>query len=336
MSTRIISPRTFAFAFLVLIAGATPSSAQDQLSKAKQFYASAAYEDALQVLTSLKGSTPNARTEAAAYEVFCLLALDRADEARQAITAIVQTDPLYRPSETVVSPRVRTFFEDVRRPLLPEQVKSLYARSKDAYDQKKFADADAGFDRTIALIDELGAAAPADVKDLRTVALGFRDLAKTGLAAELKAEAEKAAAEKAAADKAAEAEKAAAATRAATPQPPNPAAPTVVIGKSKVPTTPRQIFSADDKMVTPPIAIARVMPQWVPSDAVEAKQKFSGVLEIVIGEDGRVLQAMMVESLHPKYDPMLLEAARDWTFKAAKWAGVPVPYRYRIALNLGK
>jgi hypothetical protein len=334
MNTRLIYPRTIVFALLFLIGGAASAAAQDQLSKAKQFYASAAYEDALQVLTSLKASTPNARTEAAAYEVFCLLALDRAEEARQTIAEIVQTDPLYRPSETVVSPRVRSFFEDVRRPLLPDQVKAIYARSKEAYDKKQYADADEGFDQTIALIDELGATAPTEVKDLKTVALGFRDLAKTALAAELKAEADRAAAEKAAAEKAAEAEKAAAASKPAGP--PTPNAPTVVIGNSRVPTTPRQIFGPDDKMVTPPTAVRRNMPQWVPSDAVEAKQKFTGVLEIVIGEDGRVLQAMMADSLHPKYDPMLLEAVRDWTFKPAKWAGVPVPYRYRIALTLGK
>ena len=61
--------------------------AQDQLSKAKGFYASADYEEALTLLETLKGNA--ASTEAAAYQVFCLVALGRRDEARVAIEAIV-------------------------------------------------------------------------------------------------------------------------------------------------------------------------------------------------------------------------------------------------------
>ena len=67
-------------------------------------------------------------TEVAAYQVFCLYALGRSDEAKAAIESIVRVDPLYRPSESQVSPRVRAFFEDVRRPLLPEVVRQSYTQ----------------------------------------------------------------------------------------------------------------------------------------------------------------------------------------------------------------
>ena len=132
--------------------------AQDSLTRAKAFYASAAYEDALQVLGGLGGNiSANEATEAAAYQVFCLVALGRADEARHASEAIVRSNPLYRPSADQVSPRIRTFFEDVRRPLLPDVTKASYAKAKDAFDRKDMAAAKADFDRVIALTDELAA-----------------------------------------------------------------------------------------------------------------------------------------------------------------------------------
>jgi hypothetical protein len=42
----------------------------------------------------------------------------------------------------------------VRRPLLPEIVKSSYTKAKAAFDQKQWAVAQSEFDRVIALIDE--------------------------------------------------------------------------------------------------------------------------------------------------------------------------------------
>ena len=68
---------------LWLIAGAlsvSPAYAQDALARAKTFYASADYEQALQLLETLKSKTSS--TEVAAYQVFCLVALGRSDEAK--------------------------------------------------------------------------------------------------------------------------------------------------------------------------------------------------------------------------------------------------------------
>src|SRR5687767_515502 len=100
------------------------ASAQDTLTRARGFYESADYEGALNLLETLKGTATN--TEAAAYRVFCLVALGRRDEAKAAVEAIVRVDPLFRPSEGAISPRLRSFFEDVRKPLLPEVVRSQY------------------------------------------------------------------------------------------------------------------------------------------------------------------------------------------------------------------
>jgi hypothetical protein len=102
--------RSLAIVFAIwATVGASAASAQDTLARAKNFYASAAYEEALQVLGHV--STPASPTDAdevAAYQVFCLVALGRTDQAKQAIEALVRIDPTYHPAETEASPRVRT------------------------------------------------------------------------------------------------------------------------------------------------------------------------------------------------------------------------------------
>jgi len=152
------------------------ASAQDAFSKAKGFYESAEYEEALNLLDTMKGKPGS--TEVAAYRVFCLVALGRNAEAKAAVTELVQTDPLFRPTEAQVSPRLRTFFEDVRKPLLPDVARQRYSTAKAAFDQKSWQAAIAEFDRVIALLGEIGAA-DQGASDLRTLAAGFRDLAKS-------------------------------------------------------------------------------------------------------------------------------------------------------------
>ncbi len=157
----------------------TPAGAQDTLARAKDFYAAAAYEEALVVLQRLNAANPSTdKNEVAAYQLFCLVALGRSDEARKTIESIVKTDPLYKLSDAQASPRVRAFFEDVRKPLLPEIVKLTYSRAKDSYDRKELETAAKEFDRAISLIDEIGPANDRALSDLRTLATGFRDLAK--------------------------------------------------------------------------------------------------------------------------------------------------------------
>src|SRR5678815_1774596 len=92
----------------------TRGATVDALSRVRALYESADYEQALQLLDSIKGQTSS--SDVSAYQVFCLVALGRKDEARTAIESIVKVDPLYRPAEGQVSPRIRTYFDDVRKP----------------------------------------------------------------------------------------------------------------------------------------------------------------------------------------------------------------------------
>jgi TonB family protein len=293
------------------------AAAQDSFARAKEFYDSAAYEEALQVLGKLDASSSS--TEVAAYQVFCLVALGRSAEASQAIQSIVRTDPLFRPSEAQASPRVRAFFEDVRRPLLPDVVRQTYARAKSAFDQKDMKTAGAEFDRVIGLLDELGAEGDG-TSDLKTLAVSFRDLTRL---ASTPAPAPAAPAP---------APTAAASTPAIGEMGPVVATTTTVA--TTTPTGPR-IYGPSDTGLTKPVAITRPLPPWQPRTPVEAKQSFRGVLEVVVDEQGRVAKATLLEPVHPTYDAVLLKAIQDWKFRPAMREGVAVVYRYTADINLG-
>jgi TonB family protein len=264
--------------------------AQDALTRARSLYESAEYEQALLVLSGLNETS---NPEAAAYRAFCLIALDRQDEARGVVQALVRRDPWFRPADSDVSPRVRTFFDDVRRPLLPEVARAAYVRAKTTYDQRDFATARDEFTRVVALLDELGVSDEGAL-DLRTLASAFRDLADTSLKRSILP---------------------AAAARPA--------------------VSPPATYSDADAGITRPVSLSRPMPAWAPN-AVERHITFTGAIEVLVSEDGRVLAASMVKPVHPRYDAALLDAAKSWTFKPAIKDGVPVRYRYRLQIRLEK
>ena len=279
---------------------------QDIMARVKDYYANASYEEALQTLRSASPSAPTSGvTDAAAYQVFCLVALGREQEATEAIAAIVRVDPLYHPTETDVSPRIRNFFENVRKPLLPGIVRQLYAGAKDRLERKEAAEAKKDLDRVVALLDEMKASEDQDLADLRTLALGFRDLSVI------------------------------AAAREAAPPPPRVVAPPVV--QPVVPPPPKEpvIYSPADTDVTMPVVVSRTLPPWRTLSAVDRLQSFRGQLELVIDETGKVLSTKMVKGLRPDYDPALLKSATAWTFRPATKDGKPVRYRYVMDMQLG-
>jgi TonB family protein len=289
-----------ALAGFLLLSAPAAAWAQDALSRAKGLYATADYEEALQLLSTLKGKSMS--TEAEAYEVFCLYALGRKDEARTAIESIVRTDPLFRPSEGQVSPRIRSFFDDVRKPLLPEVIRQSYAAAKTSFDKKDWGPALAQFDRVIKLVDEMGGA-DQGTSDLRTLATGFRDLAKA-------------------------AAQPPAPTPTATPTP-TPVAPPTAAAPPPAPI----IYSDSDSGLVRPVPTSKMMPEWRPS-VVESKMSFSGTIELIVGTDGKVESAKMTKSVNPRYDAALLEAAKFWIFTPAKKDGTPVKYRWALNVKL--
>jgi TonB family protein len=82
-----------------------------------------------------------------------------------------------------------------------------------------------------------------------------------------------------------------------------------------------------------PVPVSRQLPGWFPNN-VERQLTFAGVIELVVSEEGKVLSATIEKSVNTRYDALLLDAAKSWTFKPATRDGAPVKFRYQMAVNL--
>src|SRR3954470_17033814 len=82
-------------AFAILAAGVAPD-AQDRFKTATDLYASAAYEEALSVLTQLHDAAPSSipAEQIGQYRAFCLFALGRSTEAQAVAAALIESNPL--------------------------------------------------------------------------------------------------------------------------------------------------------------------------------------------------------------------------------------------------
>jgi hypothetical protein len=280
---------------------------QDALTRAKDLYASAAYDDALAVLDQLKldSSSPDA-VEAGQYRAFCLLALGRSEEGRKAIAGIVEADPLFQPAESQMSPRLVTVFRDVRKQLLPRIVQQSYAEAKVAFERKEMETAAIGFDRVLLLLNDPDLPASSGTTDLRMLATGFRDLSKVAPAPPPRREA----------------------------PPPAPTTPPVAVAKPADAPGPPRTYGPNDADVTPPVVISQQLPPWRPSKLSATRRDYQGALALVIDERGNVESVTLLTSLQPEYNGILLKAAREWKFRPATKEGLPVRYRKVVGIRL--
>jgi tetratricopeptide (TPR) repeat protein len=270
----------------LLMFGGSPGP-QDSLQAAKDLYASAAYEDALAILSRLQRADPPARADALEqvqqYRAFCLIALSRLEEAQQAIESVVTANPMYVPSAVDVPPRIQEAFARTRKQLLPEIARQQYILAKRALDRKDRDAAVSGFEGVVRLIDGAGPEAADALDELRFLAAGFLDLSKA---------------------------------MGVPPREPAPA--------QADPVAP--VRSLEPPLeVTPPIVIRQVLPRWIPTDAASRQATFVGAIRVSITATGFVENAQMLRPAHPSYDPLLLEAAKSWEYQPARRGGVAVP-----------
>jgi hypothetical protein len=296
--------KTFFLATCLTLLFTIPLRGQETIAVARDLYTAANYEDALTMLGRLDSanSQPSDRLAINQYRALCLLALGRNIEAERAIEAVVAADPLYRPVDGEASPRLRASFTTVRQRVLPEVVQREYSRAKAAYDREDFGTAAVEFDRVLALLGDpdLGSAASRPpLSDLRTLVTGFRDLSVKAVADAL-------------------------AKRAAEPPPPAP-----IMAAAPPAAAPNLIYSGTEGSVLPPVVVRQVLPPF-PRDMVMTRP---GVLELVISQYGDVESAIMRTSINPRYDAMVLSAARAWKYQPARLAGVG-PVRFRKLINI--
>ena len=274
---------------------AIAQDAADALDPVRQLYASAAYEEALTALGRLRSETPTAGLEIDRYRALCLIALNRGSEADRVIESIVAADPLYQPSASDASPRVRTAFSAVRERVLPAVARSLYLEAKAAYDRKAYTEAAQALEKTVRIIDTIESPAKNELADLRVLASGFLDLSKAAAAPP------------------------APAARAAAPAQPEIAAP------PPAPVAPPNTGLVVLKQDLPPLPF---------SIAALGSGEYRGVVELQIDEGGNVTSARIIQTVHAIYDPVLLKAVREWKYEAPRVSGKPIATVKRVEIVL--
>jgi hypothetical protein len=283
---------------LVLPAGL---AAQESLATARQLYASAEYSTALTMLTGLLAGNPppQERQSIELYRIFCLFAVNNVEEANTALDSMILRDPLYRPTPDEVPRRLRPAFSEARRRLLPSIIEQKYAAAKEAFDNGDYKAASTGFTQTLMALSDPDIANEAQrrpLSDLRTLATGFNELT----------------------------------VRALTPPPAPVAAPVPALPTQPEPAGPPRIYDNHDADVTAPVIVRQVIPPF-PGQVFAPRY---GRLDVVIDENGAVESAAMVQAIDPRYNVMVMTAAKSWQYQPAKRGGTPVKYRKTIHITL--
>jgi len=273
-----------------------PAIAQDALGRAKELYLSAAYDDALSVLSAYHPA-PGETSEVAEYRAFCYLALGKVDDATKAIEEIVEANPLFQPPEGLVSPRVQEAFHSVRRRVLPSIVRQTYVDAKAAFDRSDVDAAAKGFERVATLLADGDIGTAGDLSDLRLLSKGFAELIQRRQADAVR-----------------------------------PAPAEVQPAATQPPSDVDRIYGPEDRDVTPPVAISQPVPPWRPTGAAATARDV--VLMIVVDESGTVASVRLAGAVTPSYDASLRQAVSHWKYRPAMRNGQAVKYLKAVGIRL--
>jgi TonB family protein len=299
--------------------GAVAATAADQLTVAKELYATAAYEEALATLMEARGSVAPSSSEAIQldqYRVFCLYALGRRAGAETLAQEILRADPFFQPADADASPAIHALFAGVRKQTVPGVVREKYRAAKAAVDRKDFAAAEpllVDVQKLIAQLTTLGAADDSLV-DMGVLADGFLTLGRATVAERPAVRPQPAAVAEAIAPVEAPRKGASAAANTAG------AAATAVA------------YGADSPGVIPPVAIVQGLPPM--PELMKRLPRKRGLLEVTIEPTGYVGSVVMRESVNPNYDRLAIEAARGWRYQPATKDGQPVRFVKAIGIEL--
>jgi TonB family protein len=283
----------------------TPVHAQEPLDeRVPKLYASAEYEEVLTLLGNTTGS------EAQLYRALCFLALGRQPEAEKAVAGLVSDAPDFTVSTEEVPPRFVTLLTETRRERLPTILRQVFTEAREHYQAKTYAEALERFEQIVAITSQPDVRDVEEIADLRILAEGFIDLAK---ASSVPA---RSAPESPRATPAASAARPPAAASSA----PSPGSPTAAPASS---STAPGVATTTPVTTTQPVAVRREIPPW-PAEAGSVSAASAGAVRVQISSTGSVTSASMVKRIHPRYDLLVLAAARDWQYRPATLNGVPV------------
>lgn len=268
------------------------ASAVSPLVEAQALYDDAQYGPALAVLDELAAvaSTPDVHQ----YRALCLIALGRHDEAARAMDASVTADPHFRPDPRTVSPRVASMFTEARRRLLPATIRHGFAAAMALHREGARDQAGERFSDLLRLLEDPALKDEQSLADLALAASAFVELRRA---------------------------------QAVPPVLPSGRVSEVALLLALAPAMSVVAALAPDEPTasfTPPVALSQELPKWTPPNNAMATRTFVGAIAVVIDEQGRVVKATKQRTIHPAYDPAVLEAARGWTYMPAFRDGLPV------------
>jgi TonB family protein len=305
----------------VLVAGGAWLNAQDTLGTAKELYASAAYEDALSALGRIDGgAAPELARQIDEYRAFCLFALGRTREAESVAESVIRRKPLAGLDAADTSPRLERMFADVRKRLLPSLIRDQFRTARSELDRKSFATAEPPLTDARQLIAEAERLGVKDdgLNDLGVLVDGFLQLIRS-------------IGEQRASQPDAVVASAATSRPAAPPRPAiQPSAPQAQVAPAAAAAA---VYTILDEGISPPVTIDQRVPGMPPEMKTIARSlKKTGVLDIVIDESGRVVDATMRQSLYSAFDALVIRSAGRWKYEPATKDGVPVRFTKTIVL----
>ena len=307
---------------VLLLVCTTALVAQDPLSTARDLYASAAYEDALSALERIDGGGgPDVARQIDEYRAFCLFALGRTGDAESVAETLIRRQPLAVLDTADTSPRLERMFMDVRRRLLPSLIRERFRTARSALDRRSFDAAEPPLTDARLLIAEAERLGVKDegLGDLSVLVDGFLELIRSSAEQRTSRAADVATAE-------------------TTNAPASPAAPMPAPAPAATPAASAaavlSVYSIADEGVSPPVTIDQRLPAMPPQlHAIVRSMRKTGMLDIVIDESGRVVDATIRRSLNSAFDAQILRSAGRWRYEPALKGGVPVRYAKTILLT---
>lgn len=316
---------------VALVVGGAPAWAlDDPLAEARSLYAVSAYERTLEALSRV--DDPVQLDDADRYRALCLLALNRDAEAERVIERMVLRDPLPDTTLRSRSPKFGEVYRAVRLRLIPKLAEGTYAAAKASLESSDYDAAIRQFEETLELV-RAAEDRPA-LSELELVASEFRQLAVHRAEADRRARGASLRPEATAAllDGS---NLPALPAEAAPAVPVAPPGGTVTTADASLatermgrPFTPiARDYDSTDRDVLPPTVLKQTLPAWTPPWKALRARTFAGRLQVIVGEDGSVADAEVLEGSFAAYDDELLRATRDWRYEPARKGDRPVRYR---------
>jgi TonB family protein len=334
---------------LACIGWAAAVSAQDSLTAARDLYASASYDEALVMLTELRGTSAPATIveQVDQYRAFCLFALGRNAEARKVAEGLISTNPLLQLDRADASPRITAMFTDVRRTLLPTLVRERYKVARTNLESNDLANAMSEFVTVKAMLEEADRLNASDqtMSDMALLVDGFLDLTRNRQA--LRPESSGSSGQALRPGSSGSSGQALrpgssgssgqASVAAALPEtaPPVAARADLPEAQARPENPPTYDITASD--VSAPVVVVQNLPA-IPPALLPFLQvgRITIMMDVVIDERGEVERVVLRNSRYPIYDQAVLRAARDWRYQPALKDGMPVKFLKTIAITLQK